>query len=63
MMVVVVMVIRAMQMEINPFHGTGLLLHPLKTSKNQRFSVFSGGIERDQWHKMGRDVKHKMATH
>ena len=53
MMVVVVMVIRVMQMEINPFHGTGLLLHPLKTSKNQRFSVFSGGIERDQWHKMG----------
>ena len=30
-------------MNINPFHATGLFLHPLKTSKNQRFSdVFRG---------------------
>ena len=28
---------------INPFHSTGLFLHPLKTSENQRFSdVFRG---------------------
>ena len=29
---------------INPFHATGLFRYPL---------MFSGGIERDQWHEMG----------
>ena len=37
---------------INPFHATGLFLYPLKTSENVKFLMFSGGIERDQWHKM-----------
>ena len=32
-----------------PFHATGLLLYLLKTRAN----VFSGGIERNQWHEMG----------
>ena len=30
-----------------PFHTAGLFLYPLKTSKNQRFLMFPGGIERD----------------
>ena len=38
---------------INPFGATGLFLYPLKTSENQRFLMFSGGIERYQWHQMG----------
>ena len=32
--------------QINPFHATGLFLHPLKT-ENFGFLMFSGGIERD----------------
>ena len=40
-------------MVINTFHVTGLFLYPLKTSENQRFLMFSEGIERDQWHEMG----------
>ena len=32
------------------FHATGLFLHLLKTSQNLEFS---GGLEKDQWHKMG----------
>ena len=35
-----------------PFHHTGLFLHPLKTSKNICFPLFSGGIEGNQWHEM-----------
>ena len=31
----------------NPFHDTGLFLHP------QDFLVFSGNIKRDQWYEMG----------
>ena len=31
--------------DFNPFHVTGLFLYPLKTSENQSFLVFSGGIE------------------
>ena len=27
---------------INPFNATGLFLYPLRTSENQRFSVFRG---------------------
>ena len=38
---------------INPFHDTDLFWYPLKTSENPCFPVFSGGIERDQWHEMG----------
>ena len=39
---------------MNPLHATGLFLYPLKTSENLWFSdVIQGGIERDQWHKMG----------
>ena len=39
---------------INPFHDTDLFWYPLKTSENPWcFPVFSGGIERDQWHEMG----------
>ena len=34
----------------NRFLAIGLLLYPLKTSVHQRFS---GGIEINQWHKMG----------
>ena len=33
---------------INPFHGTGLFLDPLKTPEN----VFPEDIERDQWHEI-----------
>ena len=27
---------------VNPLHPTGLFLHPLETSENQKFSVFRG---------------------
>ena len=37
----------------NPFHATGLFRYSLKTSENLWFFIFSGGIERDQWHEMG----------
>ena len=33
----------------NPFHATCLFLYLLKTSG---FLMFSGGVEREQWHKM-----------
>ena len=33
---------------INPFHAPGLFLYP----KTSGFLMFSGGIERDRWHKM-----------
>ena len=36
----------------NPFQVTDLFLHPLKTS-NSGSLMFSGGRERNQWHKMG----------
>ena len=32
-------------LEINPFHAHGLLIYPLKTSENQRFSNVFQGIE------------------
>ena len=35
---------------INPFHATGPFRYPLKTSEHL---MFSGGIERGQWHEMG----------
>ena len=31
----------------NPYHTIGLFLYPLKTKS---FRMFSGGVERDQWH-------------
>ena len=34
---------------VNPFHAS-LFRHPLKT---KGFLMFSGGIDRDQWHEMG----------
>ena len=37
----------------NLFHATDLFWYPLKTSENQMFLMFSGGIKRDQWHEMG----------
>ena len=33
---------------VNLFYTTGLFLYPLKTSG----FLFSGGVERDQWHEM-----------
>ena len=36
----------------NPFHTTGLFLHPLETSEKPRFMMFSRVIERDQWYEM-----------
>ena len=30
----------------------GLFLNPIKTSENQGFFMFSGGVEKDQWHEM-----------
>ena len=38
---------------LHSFHATGLLLHPLRLSEIRGFLMFSGGTERDQWHKMG----------
>ena len=35
---------------VNQFHVTGLLLYP---PENIRELLLSGGIERDQWNKMG----------
>ena len=37
---------------INPFLATGHFLYPWK-QKTKGFLIFSGGIERGQWHKMG----------
>ena len=34
-----------------PLHATGLFLYPPKT---YGFVMLSGGIERDQWHEMGK---------
>ena len=35
-------------MIVNPFNATDLLLHPIKTTEDKEFLIFSGGIERDQ---------------
>ena len=37
----------------NPFSTNVPLLYPLKTSENQRFSDFPGGIDVEHWLKMG----------
>ena len=38
-------------LNLNPFNVTDLFLYPLKTSENLWFVMFSGGIEKDKWHK------------
>ena len=38
---------------ISSFHANGFLLYPLKTSKDQGFFIFSGGIERVYWRGIG----------
>ena len=35
-----------MNVQLEPFHATGLFLYPLK--KSDGFQMFSGGIERDR---------------
>ena len=41
----------------NPFKPTGIFLYPppqkKKNQKTREFLMFSGGIEKDQWNKMG----------
>ena len=41
-----------LRLPLYTFHATGFSLHPLKTSENKRFSVFSG-YRSDQWNEMG----------
>ena len=48
--------------EVNPFHATDLFLHPLKTSENQRFSVFSGGIEKERGMKWVKNIRYVKYT-
>ena len=43
--------------DLNPFHATGLFLYPLKISENL---WLSGGIKRDQWHEMSSWVNHSL---
>ena len=38
---------------VNQSQATGHFLDPLKVSENQSFPAVLGGIEKDQWHKMG----------
>lgn len=37
-------------------HVTVLFLHPLGTSENYSFLMFSGSGKRDQWHEMGSHI-------
>ena len=37
---------------LNTFYASGLFLHPLKTSETFGFLMFSGGVERNQWHEI-----------
>ena len=37
----------------NPFLANVPILYPLKTSENQGFLVFSGGIKWEHWPEMG----------
>ena len=40
-------------LHLHPCHSTGLLLYPLKTSENQRFSVFRGHRQRPMaWNRL-----------
>ena len=36
-----------------PFYAVGLFLYPRKHQKTKYVLMFSVGIKRDQWHKMG----------
>ena len=36
----------------NLFHTTGLFYTPGKHQKTNGFLIFSGGLEREQWHEM-----------
>ena len=38
--------------KINPFRSSGFFSYALKTSKIQRFFMFSGDIETDQWNEI-----------
>ena len=38
---------------INPFRGNVPYIYPLKTSENQRFLIFSGGMKSEHWPEMG----------
>ena len=37
----------------NSIHTTGLLLYLQKNEKTSGFLMFSGRLEKDQWHEMG----------
>ena len=45
---------------VNPFQTEGLFLYPPENRKSG-FLMFSGGIERNQWHKMSEEEKRCMA--
>ena len=42
-----------MSFVINPFNPIGSFYTPSKHQKIFDFLMFSGGVERDQWHEMG----------
>ena len=46
----------------NPFHAIGLFQYPLKISEIYGFLMFSGGMDRFQWHEMGKVYILKIAT-
>lgn len=35
-------------------HVAGIFLYQMKTSENPGFLIYTGNIESDQWHEMGR---------
>ena len=39
----------------NPYYASGFFLYPLEKSETQGILMFSGGIEREQWHEMGNE--------
>ena len=41
------------KVNFNPFHATDPLLYPWTHHKTRDFLIFSGGIQRDQWHETG----------
>ena len=47
-----VLLLKVSMEQVNPLHTTGLFQYPPKTLENQSFLMFSGCIERDQWHEM-----------
>ena len=49
-----------------PSHATNLFLYARKHQKTSGFFIFPRGVEKDQWHKMGKFFKrqpHKMVKH